>query len=86
MIRNISGFQNFSLLGVTIILVIGGVLVILGSVIDIVVGLAQKWILRRHFGRLSWVSDGYLQLQRLAYEGVSNNLENDLTSLGRWLT
>jgi hypothetical protein len=70
MIRNVSGYQNFSTLGVAIILILGCVLVILGWTIDIIVGAIQKYLFRRNFARLSWISDGYLQLQRLAYEGA----------------
>jgi hypothetical protein len=69
MIRNVSGYENFSVLGVAIILVIGGTLVFLGSVLDDAVGLVQK-LLGKHYGLLTWTSDGYLQLQRLAYEGA----------------
>jgi len=69
MIRGVSGYQNFSVLGVAIILVIGGTLVFLGLVIDDIVGFVQK-IFGQHYGRLAWTSDGYLQLQRLAYEGA----------------
>ena len=70
MIRNVAGYQNFSTLGVVIILVFGSSLVLLGLTIDTVAGLVQKHFLKRDYQRLSWVSDGYLQLQRLAYEGA----------------
>jgi hypothetical protein len=70
MIRNVSGYQNFSTLGVAIILILGCTLVILGWIIDIIVGSLQRLLFKRNFARLSWISDGYLQLQRLAYEGA----------------
>jgi hypothetical protein len=70
MVRNVSGYQNFSALGVGIILILGSTTVILGWIIDIVVGWIQKLLFKRNFARLSWISDGYLQLQRLAYEGA----------------
>ncbi|KAE9377655.1 hypothetical protein N431DRAFT_302583, partial [Stipitochalara longipes BDJ] len=70
MIRNVAGYQNFSTLGVAIILVFGSGLIVLGLVIDTVAGRIQKQFLKRDYQRLSWVSDGYLQLQRLAYEGA----------------
>jgi hypothetical protein len=70
MIRNVSGYQNFSTLGVAIILILGSFLVVLGWIIDIVVSWIQKLLFKRNFARLSWISDGYLQLQRLAYEGA----------------
>ena len=70
MIRNVSGYQNFSTLGVAIILILGSTIMLLGYVIDIVVGWFQRRLFKRNFARLSWISDGYLQLQRLAYEGA----------------
>lgn len=70
MIRNVSGYQNFSTLGVAIILILGCFLVVLGWVIDSVVGWMQRRIWKRDFARLSWISDGYFQLQRMAYEGA----------------
>jgi hypothetical protein len=70
MIRNVAGYQNFSTLGVAIILIFGSSLVALGLVIDTVFGWMQRRILKQHYRRLSWISDGYLQLQRLAYEGA----------------
>lgn len=69
MIRNVSGYQNFSTLGVATILVIGAGLIFLGWTIDIFVGAIEKRM-NRHFTRLSWISDGYLHLQRMAYEGA----------------
>ncbi|KAE9364620.1 hypothetical protein N431DRAFT_354454 [Stipitochalara longipes BDJ] len=70
MIRNVSGYQNFSTLGVALILIIGTSLVILGWTIDMVVGFVQRYLFKRNLARLSWVSDGFLQLQRMAYEGA----------------
>lgn len=69
-IRNINDYQNFSILGVAIILGVGGTLVVLGLVLDKAIGFLQKLFLGKHYGRLAWISDGYLQLQRLAYEGA----------------
>lgn len=70
MIRNVHGYQNFSTLGVGIVLVVGAILIILGWVIDTVGGFVQKSLLKKDYARLAWISDGYLQLQRLAYEGA----------------
>jgi len=70
MIKNVASYQNFSTLGVVIILVVGSVLVILGLVIDTVTGWIQKRMWKKDYQRLSWISDGYLQLQRLAHEGA----------------
>jgi hypothetical protein len=72
MIRNINGYINFSTLGVGIVLIIGAILIILGWVIDTVGGFVQKLLHKKDYdyARLAWISDGYLQLQRLAYEGA----------------
>lgn len=71
MIRNVAGYQNFSTLGVAIILILGCGLVVVGLVIDTVVGRIQRHKkVKQNYQRLSWISDGYLQLQRLAYEGA----------------
>jgi len=69
MIRNVSGYENFSTLGVATILIVGTILIILGWNIDILVGRIQRRH-KRNFARLSWISDGYLQMQRMAYEGA----------------
>lgn len=68
MVRDVSGYQNFSTLGVVVILVVGVLLIGMGLGIDAAVGWLQQRI-GKHFERLSWISDGYLQLQRMAYEG-----------------
>ncbi|PVH75408.1 hypothetical protein DL98DRAFT_536567 [Cadophora sp. DSE1049] len=69
MIRNASEYQNFSLLSVAIILILSTILILLGWTLDIIVGFFQR-MGKRHHSRLSWVEDGYLQLQRMAYEGA----------------
>jgi hypothetical protein len=87
MIRNVSGYQNFSTLGVAIVLIVGSSLVILGLVIDVDVGLVQKLVFKKHYARLTWISDEYLQLQRLAYEGAGyinwEGCANDVPVSGR---
>lgn len=70
MVRNVAGYQNFSVVGVSVILVVGSLIVVCGWVVDWVTGLVQKRWKRGKYQRLSWVSDGYLQLQRLGWEGV----------------
>jgi hypothetical protein len=49
MIRNVAGYQNFSTLGVAIILIVGSVLVILGLVIDTVTGCIQKRMRKKDY-------------------------------------
>ncbi|KAH6679397.1 hypothetical protein B0J14DRAFT_686453 [Halenospora varia] len=71
LILNVAGYQNFNMLGVTLILVISSILILVGWTVDIIVGWIQKWM-GKHYARLSWVQDGYLQLQRMAYEGAGH--------------
>lgn len=71
LIFNVAGYQNFNMLGVMLILILSSVLVVLSWVLDIVVGWIQASMGRNH-ARLSWVEDGYLQLQRMAYEGAGH--------------
>lgn len=72
MVRNVAGYQNFSTVGVVVILVLGGLLVLVGWWVDVLTAWVQgRWKSREgEYRRLSWVADGYLQLQRLAWEGV----------------
>jgi hypothetical protein len=71
LILNVAGYQNFNMLGVTLTLIISSILIIIGWTVDIVVGWVQEWM-GKHYARLSWVQDGYLQLQRMAYEGAGH--------------
>jgi hypothetical protein len=71
LILNVTGYQNFNMLGVMLILIVSSVLIIIGWTIDTVVGWIQGWM-GKHHARLSWVQDGYLQLQRMAYEGAGH--------------
>lgn len=71
LILNVAGYQNFNMLGVTLILVISSILILMGWTVDIIVGWIQKWM-GKHYARLCWVQDGYLQLQRMAYEGAGH--------------
>jgi len=70
MIQNVSGYQNFSTLGIGIILIIGLVIIVMGFAIDGVVGWWQERLLGKRYKKLAWASDGYLQMLRLAYEGA----------------
>lgn len=75
-VRSINGYQNFNTLGVRIILATTMVLIFLGLCIDTIGGLVQKL----HHARLSWATDGYLQLQRMAYEGAGYGPWEDCSS------
>ncbi|TVY89260.1 hypothetical protein LAWI1_G005934 [Lachnellula willkommii] len=76
MVRNAGGYQNFSTLGVSLIIGLGSLLVIVGAYIDSIWGLIQTHALKKRYtsyGRLAWESDGYLQLQRMAQESAGHD-------------
>jgi hypothetical protein len=67
-VRSSNGTTSFSMLGVSIILVLGTFLILLNLILDTVVGLIQRKLDWGDHKRLQWVIDEKLQLQRLAYE------------------
>lgn len=70
MVRQIWGYQSFSVLGIALILVIGGFLILLGMLVDTVAG----WLPVNHkteHRRRQWILEEKLQLQRAAYEGFN---------------
>lgn len=65
-----SGYQNFSLPGVLIILAVGGLIIFCGYSIDVVVCFIQRKWLNRPYAWLAWKLDAQLQLHRLAQENA----------------
>lgn len=59
---------SFSMLGVSIILIVGSILIATSSVIDTLVGSIRRKYHWKEFKSLQWTLDEKLQLQRLAYE------------------
>jgi len=74
-IRGVSGVLSFSVLGVSIILILGGLLILTALVLDTIVGFIRRKLDRGDHKRLQWAVDETLQLQRLAFEGAGQ---------GRW--
>lgn len=70
LIHIMDGYQNFSLIGVILIVVLSILLVILSLYIHVVGGKIQEILFGTPLSRVSWTSDGYLQIQRMAYEGA----------------
>ena len=67
-IRSQSGTTSFSVLGVSIILIVGSLLITISLVLSTVMGSIRQ---KRHwkaYKSLQWTLDDKLQLQRLAYE------------------
>ncbi|KAL2842064.1 hypothetical protein BJX68DRAFT_270781 [Aspergillus pseudodeflectus] len=74
-VHNPGGYQNFSTLSISLILGVGGIIIILSWIIEPFVDhWRRKQNLRNH-KRLQWILDNKLQLQRMAYEYIN---------LGRW--
>jgi UPF0716 family protein affecting phage T7 exclusion len=65
-VHDSGGHQSFSVLGMAVILVVGGILILLGVFTDVIV----CWL---HIGpehrRAQWILEEKLQLHRAAYEG-----------------
>ena len=65
-----SGYISFSVLGVSVILILGSFLVVLSLFIDTLVGSAMVKLGWKEHKRIHWAFDGDLQLLRFAFEGV----------------
>lgn len=66
-IHNTAGFTSFSVLGISIIFIIGGLLILISLVLDQVIGYFRKNFNWKDYKRLQWISDEQLELQQLAY-------------------
>ncbi|KAL9593457.1 MAG: hypothetical protein Q9219_007546 [cf. Caloplaca sp. 3 TL-2023] len=73
-IRGISGFLSFSVLGVSIILGLGSLLILTSFCIDSLVGFIRRRLKWKDYKSLQWTLDEKLQLQRLALEKAGQGL------------
>jgi len=64
------GYQNFSVLGLVIILFTCSILILTGLVIEKLVERLQKTFWPKAYSRLAWIMDEKLQLQALAFSGA----------------
>ncbi|KAJ5420572.1 hypothetical protein N7465_003091 [Penicillium sp. CMV-2018d] len=69
-VRNVTGLQNFNMLAIVIVLVVGSIIIVLGLTIDTIVGYVQRHFPGASEGWVHWTLDGVFQLQRLAYRGA----------------
>ncbi|OQD99499.1 hypothetical protein PENSOL_c006G11234 [Penicillium solitum] len=69
-VRNLTGLQNFNILAIVIVLVLGSIIIVLGLTIDSIVGYVQRRFRGTSEGWVHWTLDGVFQLQRLAYRGA----------------
>ena len=76
-----SGYASFSILGVAIILVVGGLIIITNLMVDIVLSPIRNRHSARVGENLEWKLASLLQLQRMAFEGRNKGTWSRLTSL-----
>ena len=70
-IRNAGGYQSFSVLGVSIIVAIGTLIIIVSLVLDSAVGALRKRFHWKEYKEEAWRTDSMLHQQGLAFEGTS---------------
>jgi hypothetical protein len=63
-------FSNFSVLGITIIFFIGGIIICTSLVLETVVSFLQTRLQRGLYHQVRWRLDSTLQWQRMAFEGA----------------
>jgi hypothetical protein len=63
-----SDYDSFSFLGITLILVVGSIFIVTDLFLASVVGHFQRGRAAANQKRLEWIQNGFLQLQRLAYQ------------------
>ncbi|KAH0556148.1 hypothetical protein GP486_005920 [Trichoglossum hirsutum] len=82
LVRNTGPYQSFSIIGIALTLAIGGVIMLIGSTIDVTIGHFQK-NRKSEYRRQQWILEDRLQLQRMAYEGygVGGKWEGRLSSI-----
>ncbi|KAL5360493.1 hypothetical protein BJX96DRAFT_184582 [Aspergillus floccosus] len=70
-VRCPAGRTSFSVLGVSCLLAVGGVIVLFNLALDsIMARVGPKWFPGSAYRRLNWALDDKLQLQRMAFEGA----------------
>lgn len=62
-------YQNFSVLGLLCILVIGGVIMLVSLNVETLGGYVQRKMKRGEEGRFQWMADSNFQVQMMMYEG-----------------
>ena len=67
-IRSQGGTISFSVLGLCVIFIFGGILIVTSLVVDSLVGFIRRKLDWKKYKSLQWTLDEKLQLQRLAYE------------------
>lgn len=68
--------MNFSVLGLTIILALGGLIIVIGMSIDTIVGLLRTRT--RRYKKEQWDAEETLELHRAAYAGLGYGIEGEM--------
>jgi len=68
MVRDQGTHQNFSIAGMALVLVLGGLLMLISVIIDPVVGFVQHRLRKWEYKRAAWINDEFLHLQQQVYE------------------
>ncbi|KAF2464395.1 uncharacterized protein BDR25DRAFT_271861 [Lindgomyces ingoldianus] len=76
-LRSTGKYQNFSVLGIAIIVAFSSFFIWLSFMIGTATGWVQRWIHKGEDRRLQWLLDDSLQLQRMAYAGASEGTWHD---------
>ncbi|KAL9621339.1 MAG: hypothetical protein Q9160_004230 [Pyrenula sp. 1 TL-2023] len=75
-------YSNFSVLGLSIVLVIGGIIIVLGYTIEYLIDLIERRLNKVKYSRLEWGTNDILQTQRMAYEGLGIGTWCDCAGVG----
>lgn len=80
MVRDQGTHQNFSIVGMILVLVIGSILILLSLVIDMVVEWVQQHLFpNEEYKRVAWFNDAFLQLQKHAHVWDSSVFDRELS-------
>ncbi|KAL9617371.1 MAG: hypothetical protein Q9160_007819 [Pyrenula sp. 1 TL-2023] len=64
-----SAYSNFSMLGLTIVLIVGGLIIILGYNLEYLIDLIETRVRHVHkYSQLEWAANDILQTQRMAHD------------------
>lgn len=81
-LRMDSSYQNFSITGMIVVLILGSLIIALGLSIDTITAWLQKRLRSGERHREEWLLDGVFQHQRFAYQGLGvldwENVNNEI--------
>ncbi|KAL9109450.1 MAG: hypothetical protein Q9227_005958 [Pyrenula ochraceoflavens] len=63
-----SAYSNFSILGLAVVFIVGGIIIVLGYTLEHFVDFLETRIRKNTYSRLEWSANDILQTQRMAHE------------------